>query len=1136
MRRLKRLIKRSSGHASGSGSQSPATSVTEWPQGLDIVYDCPEASLDIVAIHGLNGHREKTWTADNGVHWLRTLLPKDLPNVRIVTWGYDANTHSRDRMNCQYLYDHALELVADLTRMRTLTNSTERPIIFVAHSLGGIVVKSALIHSDAARQGALYEHRSVKTSTYGIIFMGTPHQGGNGVQLGRALVNIASIFIAADDHILRHLERDSEWLQQQMGQYGPISGEFVTKFAYETKPTPVLLGGTMLVVPRSSAVVPGQADAEPIGIHSDHIHMVKFSSEKDGGYIKVSENLQIMARSAGETIQSRWEAEVRADNARRDDITQFSLPLNLSQVTSAPRFVAREDEIRQMDGILRKGGGRQTAILHGLGGMGKTQLAREYIKRHQAHFSAAIWLNARDTTSLQQSYMQAAQRILRYHQSLVYVRNAVQNQDLDQCVEAVNQWLDEPANGNWVVVYDNYDNPKFGDTKATNTERGGGSADVMLADERNETVLLDQEAFDIRPFLPGTDHGAIIITTRSAAVDLGEYIRITKLADPKSSLEILASTSRRQEIDQDEAASRLAQRLDGLPLALTTAGAYLKGVPATTCAEYLTSYEKSWKQLLEKSPKILSYEDRALYSTWNISYAHIEDQNPASATLLRLWAYFDNEDLWYELLLEGLSRDGKEYLNGIVADKISFNEAIRVLYDHGLVEPEVSMKEPGGESNGYSMHGCVHSWTQHVLHDDQDEEGVYMAHLAMECVATHNPDEATAEYWLIQRRLLKHADRCFTRIDTTMQVREGDEWIYLNLGNLYNNERRFAEAKAMYEPVLQGYQKKQGYEYELTLIAFHNLGRLYSRQGQFDDAKVMYERALQGNEKMLGPEHISTLQTVHNLGVVYADQGRFAEAEAMYKRALQGNEKMLGPEHILTLQTVNNLGVMYKNQGRFAEAEAMYKRALQGNEKMLGPEHISTLQTVHNLGVVYTEQGRFAEAKALYNRALQGKEKILGSEHISTFDTVHNLGAVYTEQGRFAEAKALYNRALQGYKKILGPEHISTLGTVHNLGAVYAEQGRFAEAEALYNRALQGYEKAVGVEKAKVYPDAINTLENLGTLFHKLNDKEKSRMYYIRARDGYQAVYGSSSNHYVRVVSMIQRLQSEPSGQGVSGL
>jgi hypothetical protein len=105
----------------------------------------------------------------------------------------------------------------------------------------------ALIHSDAARKGALEEHRSIKTSTYGIMFMGTPHQGGSGVQLGKLLVNVASVFVAADDRLMKHLEQNSEWLQQQLGQYNPISSEFVTKFAYEEYKTPTMLGHSIMV-------------------------------------------------------------------------------------------------------------------------------------------------------------------------------------------------------------------------------------------------------------------------------------------------------------------------------------------------------------------------------------------------------------------------------------------------------------------------------------------------------------------------------------------------------------------------------------------------------------------------------------------------------------------------------------------------------------------------------------------------------------------------------------------------------------------------------------------------------------------------------------------------------------------------
>jgi hypothetical protein len=72
-------------------------------------------------VHGLNGHCEKTWTADNGVNWLRDLLPHDLANVRILSWGYDANTHSGSRVSCQYLFDHARTLVSDLCLEREVT-------------------------------------------------------------------------------------------------------------------------------------------------------------------------------------------------------------------------------------------------------------------------------------------------------------------------------------------------------------------------------------------------------------------------------------------------------------------------------------------------------------------------------------------------------------------------------------------------------------------------------------------------------------------------------------------------------------------------------------------------------------------------------------------------------------------------------------------------------------------------------------------------------------------------------------------------------------------------------------------------------------------------------------------------------
>jgi hypothetical protein len=78
-------------------------------------------------------------------------------------------------------------------------------------------------------------------------------------------------------------------------------------------------------------------------------------------------------------------------------------------------------------------------------------------------------------------------------------------------------------------------------------------------------------------------------------------------------------------VRQDDDARTLVQQLDGLPLALATAGAYLYQV-STSFADYLRLYNASWLRLQQKTPKLLSYEDRALYSTWNISLNHVKQQ------------------------------------------------------------------------------------------------------------------------------------------------------------------------------------------------------------------------------------------------------------------------------------------------------------------------------------------------------------------------------------------------------------------------------------------------------------------------------------------------------------------------------
>ncbi|KAJ5947785.1 Disease resistance protein [Penicillium verhagenii] len=609
--------------------------------------------------------------------------------------------------------------------------------------------------------------------------------------------------------------------------------------------------------------------------------------------------------------------------------TTFELPLNLSEISEVTRFIAREDQLKRMEEIFDTTIGRRTAVVHGLGGIGKTQLAIAYIKRNRSHYSAAIWLNARDETALKQSLARTAEWILRHHPSLVYIAAALESQDLDETVKAARRWLDDPMNDRWLIVYDNYDNPLSGNR----TEKGTSytsSVEAGIYSDDDENLV---KAFDLQKFLPETDHGAIIVTTRSSIVKLGQTLHLRKLEDINDSLEVLASVSGRENLRQDPAATDLARKLDGFPLALATAGAYLEQV-SISCTEYLQLYRESWQQLHEETPQLAAY-DQTLYSTWNLSYRYIQQQSPIAAMLLRQWAYFASGDLWYELL-EYSGPEKPEWLGALTKNKLTFHASLRILCSHGLVEADPTTTLQRVESRGYSVHGCVHSWMIHVLNQGIEKN---MAWIAVECVAAHVPGKDEREFWLLQRRLIAHADRCLETI-RNIEV-EGEA-----AGRL------------------------------------HSLGLLYADQGRLQEAEAMYERALEGYEKAGGREHTTTLDTVNNLGVLYAVQGRLQEAEAMYERALEGFDKVWGREHTSTLDTVNNLGLLYADQDQLQEAEAMYKRALEGYEAALGATstftYIPALNTLENFGLLYERNGQVDTALLYYQRALVGAEAVWG--------------------------------------------------------------------------------------------------------------------------------------------------------------
>lgn len=158
-------------------------------RGLECVFEPQVADTDVVFVHGLDGHSRRTWTGTKAF-WPKDFLPceTEFSNCRVLTFGYDADIIQDS--NEVRLEDLADALLVDLCKYRTAFGN--RRIIFVAHSFGGIVVKATLVKSLQSEPNS--PDASISTSTWGIIFLGTPHKFSSTLARSATFKTMTSVF------------------------------------------------------------------------------------------------------------------------------------------------------------------------------------------------------------------------------------------------------------------------------------------------------------------------------------------------------------------------------------------------------------------------------------------------------------------------------------------------------------------------------------------------------------------------------------------------------------------------------------------------------------------------------------------------------------------------------------------------------------------------------------------------------------------------------------------------------------------------------------------------------------------------------------------------------------------------------
>jgi len=253
---------------------------------LEELFTGRDASVDIVFVHGLNGEGRRTWTK-NGTLWPATLLPKDVPNSRILSFTYDANVTRFDASQVTQgrAENHAAELCAKLAALRAESQTMDRPIIFVSHSFGGLVCAEIIILGDRAVDGD--SMHAIANATCGMLFLGTPFCGSSSAGWADKIRSIVNIVHDTNKFSLGDLKKQSETLRtlgeafpavlRKRNQSSNTDKRIEIVFFYEALKT-----SGIYVVDETSAWIPGFG--EKIPIRADHHNICKFEDQSNEGY------------------------------------------------------------------------------------------------------------------------------------------------------------------------------------------------------------------------------------------------------------------------------------------------------------------------------------------------------------------------------------------------------------------------------------------------------------------------------------------------------------------------------------------------------------------------------------------------------------------------------------------------------------------------------------------------------------------------------------------------------------------------------------------------------------------------------------------------------------------------------------
>ncbi|OIJ66023.1 hypothetical protein WN71_020350 [Streptomyces mangrovisoli] len=670
------------------------------------------------------------------------------------------------------------------------------------------------------------------------------------------------------------------------------------------------------------------------------------------------------------------------------------------------------------DAVLRPHPHPRVHVLHGIGGSGKTTVALEVARRAQTSMPV-WWVSAAGADTLSSGMRQLA---LALGADIEQIQLAWSGQA--SASDLVWSLLDARTD-HWLLVVDNADDSQL--LAPAHGRVAGGTGWIRHPRSARGTLLVTRRSRD--PRLWGT----------------WAELRLVDQLSPEDGAQVLLDLVGATAGSESDAQA-LATDLQGLPLALRLAGAYLRESvtqppwPGTSPVRSFAAYQRTLRSrftLLDTTPPG-QYEDRTqqelITRTWELSLDLLHAQGKDQPRpLLRLLAHLADAPIPFVLLLDPAILSDSPEVGPITFEQL--HRALTSLADLALIDmttrPDPNPDNPLAYT--LSLHALVRATNrEHPQVVARRPEYLDVLGASMHKVTDAlDPDEPAA--WPAWQFLAPHASSLLELLATSVDI---DRETARELSRAAQGSADYFGALGMYEraeteyrAVLDVQRLVIGEDHPDTLSTRHNLAYTLRDRGMLEAAETEYRDVLAVRRRVLGEEHAKTLVTRNQLARVYREQGRYEEAEEEFRNVLAAQRLTLGEQNLDTLITRSNLASMYFVSRKLDEAEAEYRDILATERRALGEDHLESLVTHGNLARVLAEQGRFDQAEAEYRDVLSAETRVLGDEHPDTLTTRHNLAATLAAQGRQAQARKEFQAVLEARERLLGPDHPNTRQT-----------------------------------------------------------------------------------------------------------